>query len=347
MKSELSNIERDFSRLHKKAEEYTTKKGDKKVDEFLLLYKELKIQTKKIDDEIKPSIQVFLMYIQHFEKWFEIARSYQTAFEKAISVEQNLGNSEPKKQFEIAAKNLQEFLDEKKEEGLKASERKEIEIKQIIEQTDKYIRDYRIAFNEQKSFIFDQLKNVSNQPSQIRTTFEEDDVKGSYERLSNECLELFNNALNDIRRSYNEINIDVAYSKKILELDKEIEKMNIEDGVKKSVLKLESIKKDLKQEIFIDISKRNLLTEIATSLSKERETYQKSNGILREIQSPGYVGKNAKVLLDLIADGQIKNLKDIILDLTKSEDIDLDNALDILKECFKSRRIDILVKRKS
>ncbi len=343
---EFTNIERKNLKLSNRIDEYVSKKGDKNVKDFIQIYNELNKQINELNKNIKPRIEVFLIEINHLEKWFDIARLYQTAFEKTIAVEQNLGNQKPKEEFEKAVKNLQKFLEEKKEEGLKSCEIKEKEIREIIDKTEKFIRDYRTSFNEQKSFIFDQLKIASYQPPQIRTTFSEEDVKGSNDALGNECYDIFTLSLNEIINLFSELNIDLEYSKKILDLNEEIKEHDMVLRVKEAQEKLNKIKKQLTPEIFTNISDREKLSQIAKEISEERIQHQKLQGKLREIQSPSEVGKNAKQLLEQVVTGQTKNLKDIILEITKIEDIDLDKALDILKECFKSRRIDIIVKRK-
>ncbi|MFX0142080.1 MAG: hypothetical protein ACFFDN_51055, partial [Candidatus Hodarchaeota archaeon] len=193
------------------------------------------------------------------------------------------------------------------------------------------------------------LKLISIPPPPIRTTFSEENIHGSYELLGNECLDLYNQSFNNIIKSFLELEIDLKYSNRILGLDKEIKDKNLESLLDSNLQQLNSIKNDLSSNVFSNPSEDNikLLTDITEKVKSGWESYKIISKDLRNIQAPAEVNKNAKELLSIISIDSSKNLKDIILNLSEKKNMDLDNILNLLRDCFKSRQIDIIVKRKN
>ena len=341
----IFDSKRDIGILSNDIEKFCNDEDDIDYNKFSLLHGTLSSQMKIIDEDIIPEMKVQNKNIDHLENWFRLAHLYQQAFEKSVAIQQNVGTDELKIKYDELSTELKEFLEDQGEQGLKHFERKENDIRFLIKQSNDYISDFREKYNEKKNFFSDQIKVAQKSPMIIRSSFDEKDVNSSYKNLSRECLDIYSNMLIELHGSFLELLTDVEYSKEVLDLSKEIDKKDIKHSINSSLNTIKEWQKTFTEKFFLDDANRGDISFIAEELSAIRDQYSRIRGELRTIQSPKDVSKNGEKLLSSLGPSQSVNLKTIIWELAEKETINLDATLELLKECFKCRQVDIIVKR--
>jgi hypothetical protein len=346
MKTVISDSWKSVEAAKREMNAFKSKAEPRSVETFATVYKMIADSKNKIETDVAPETTLVIRRIGYLANWYIIADLYKAAFDKVNRIEQTVGDASLLTDFDTVSNQLKDFLTDEKEEGLKDHEAKKRQIDDINKKAETKMNEFRGAFITFKLRLSESLKTAKGVDVMIRTSFDDSNVKGSYVSLGEEVREQFVAVSADLSDQLGGLRTETKYSVQILGQQRGSEIQDIENRISEAELELKKKTDQISSEILSDPDSLDVILDAANSMKTIREHLGESRVKIRRLQGPKSVSSDAKVMLTMLERVPQRNLKDVILEMSGEEELDLDRVLNILKECFKANQIEIVVKRK-